>query len=190
MRDVVVITDTDPGRHVRCPPEAAPARVFAGADGQGRRGQSCASPCPGTCARSPAPSTSFPLRRQEMLERIRRPGQPGPGRVGAHRLRRYRAVRRATAPWIRSCHSNSMITSSTFRLAPAVALIVLTTPVRSALQDVFHLHRLDRGQRLTFLHLVAVGDLDLARSGPASGTAGYFEVSGGSFSSISLASSA
>ena len=29
-------------------------------------------------------------------------------------------------------HSNSRITSSTFRLAPAVALMVLTTPLRSA----------------------------------------------------------
>jgi hypothetical protein len=65
------------------------------------------------------------------------------------------------------------------KAGPALALIFLTTPLRSALQDVFHLHRLDRGQRLTFLHLVALSTA-IFTTRPGIGQSRNFEVSGGS----------
>ena len=53
-----------------------------------------------------------------------------------------------------------MITASTARLSPGLALTDLTTAVALGAQDVLHLHGLDHAQRLAGLDLLAGGDVD------------------------------
>jgi len=58
-------------------------------------------------------------------------------------------------------HSNSMITSSTARLLPTLALIALTLAFFSAFQHVLHLHRLNGRKRLARFHRIALFDQQL-----------------------------
>ena len=82
-----------------------------------------------------------------------------------------------------------MITASTARLSPGLTLIVFTDAVALGAQHVFHLHRLDHGERLAGLDLLAFGDRDRTTR-PGIGQRSDLPVSGGFFAGISRAAAA
>ena len=83
-----------------------------------------------------------------------------------------------------------MITASTARLSPGLTLIAFTDGVALGAQHVLHLHRLDHGERLAGLDLLALLDLDRANQARHRAAAAHLPVSGGFFTGISRAAAA
>ena len=151
--DVVVLTDTDPS--ARSYPSQLRPRGFQMVLSTRTASSNCANRPRGACARSAAPSTRRPCANAKSAN----------GARAAERLATPSARRKTPGKlWDMAKqghdHSNSMITSSTARLSPGPAFTLATTPFFSA-RRMLHLHRLDRAQRLAFLHFLAHFDIDL-----------------------------